>query len=571
MKETLLNTIGLRVRYDQVTPCVDAVRDVSFSLARGECLGIIGESGCGKTSIAWALCGLHTEAGVTGSIAFGPTRLDQLNEQGWRTYRSKKIGLVFQNSLEALNPVMTVGAQVAEPLVDHEDLTPAGVAQRVEEMFSLVGLDLFWKDAYPHQLSGGMRQRVLLAMALVCRPEVLVVDEPTTSLDAASRRAILNMLKDLQRQMGFAMLLISHDLSAVADCCSRLMVLYLGRVAESGLVRDVLSDPRHPYTRGLVNASPNLLPYRDLWGIPGAVSDACTDGCAFAPRCCQSADICFREVPELTYVGLERQTACHKGGIETLLQGRNMTKTYTLPGDRLITAVNRADIEIRSGEVVALVGQSGSGKSTLAHMLAGILKADGGTVSFMGQSVRPLEVGQRPQGVQLVFQDPFSATSQRFTVSRCISEPLDILGKKAMAIVPDGDISPLVREVLEMVGLPTVQTFLDRKCHTLSGGQRQRVAFARALITQPKVVIADEVTSMLDPSSRANLLRLVKGLQNSRGFAMLFITHDLDLARKTADRILIMHEGSLRDVGFTAMPGSANGNGELDRLISGSS
>lgn len=549
MKEAILRVQDLHVRYHRVNPVVEAVKGVDFSLRRNDALGLIGESGCGKTSIAWALCGLHTEAEVTGCIEFGRTRLDRLTEKGWKAYRSKKIGLVFQNSLEALNPVMTVYDQAVEPLLTFSDLTPTQAGVRVRELLNMVGLEEIWWDAYPHQLSGGMRQRVLVAMALVCKPEILVVDEPTTSLDANSRAGILELLKYLQRRMGFAMLFISHDLASVAEICSRLMVQYQGRVVETGLVRDVLADPRHPYTRGLINASPSLLPYRDLWGIPGTASETCRDGCAFFPRCCQADDACRDSTPELEYVGIERRVACHKGGIVTLLQAAKLTKTFTMPDGSSVEAVQDADIEIRSGEIMALVGVSGSGKSTLAQMLAGVLSPDGGSVFFKGKKMGPFQVGRGFGGVQMVFQDPFSATSPRFTVADCVEEPLRIMGRKADWANIGGNAFEAVREALSMVGLPTDDDFLARRCHSLSGGQRQRAAFARAMVTRPAVVIADETTSMLDPSSRANLLREIKGLQNARGFAMLFVTHDLSLAGKVADRVSVMHQGRIKEAG----------------------
>lgn len=546
--QPLLEVRNLTVTYKNASHPVRAVDGVSLRINRGEIMGIIGESGCGKTTLALAILGLLHDVRVDGEILFNGESLLGLSEELLRRYRWKRIALVFQNSLDVLNPVLKIGEQVGEPLRFHNRLTTKEADRHVVELLKMVGLEPSWRHCYPHQLSGGMRQRVLLAMALSCEPELLLVDEPTTALDAASRNDILAVLRRLQRQMGFAMLLISHDLMFIKQLTTQVMTMYCGQVVETGRTSDVLLNPLHCYTRGLLNSSPNFFKYKDLWGIGGEppVAGGNHDGCAFAPRCCQAAEECKCRRPELRYVALERQVACHKGGIETLLTAEGIKKSYSLR-QSLIEAVKGVNLEIRSGEVVALVGESGSGKSTLAQVLAGVLPADEGEVCYKGKPVDGNWATRMRRGMQIIFQDPFSATSSRMRVLEVVREPLDIMmwGSKR-------EREEQVSHALQAVCLPVTADFLKRHCYSLSGGQRQRLAIARALVSDPNLVIADEITSMLDPSSQANLLRELKGLQNKFGFAMLYITHDLYLARKVADKVYVMHRGEIVESGSSA-------------------
>ena len=544
-KKPLLEIRKLSVTYTSSNPPVTAVSDLSLQIRKGESLGIIGESGCGKSTLALSIMRLLKNVRTEGEILFSGENLMDLTEQQLRKYRWKKIALVFQNSLEVLNPVLTIAEQLEEPIWAHERLTAKESSQRIVEVLKMVGLDPSWKNAYPHQLSGGMRQRVLLAMALVCEPELLIVDEPTTALDAASKNEIYYLLRDLQKKIGFAMILISHDVAFISRLTSQVMTMYCGQVVEYGRTSDVLKNPMHCYTRGLLNASAQFFKYKDLWGIGGKPPEELRayEGCPFAPRCCQSSDNCRKSRPELRYVALERQVACHKGGIETFIKAEGIKKSFQVK-DRVIQAVKRADIEIRSGEVVALVGESGSGKSTLAYTLVGILSPDEGSVYFRGKKVENHWATRMMEGMQIIFQDPFSATSHRMKVLDVVKEPLDI-----MKWGSGEERNDAACRALEAVRLPVNQEFLERYCYSLSGGQRQRVAIARALVTNPKLVIADEITSMLDPSNQANILRELKGLQNRFGFAMLYITHELHLARKVADKVYVMHQGEIVEKG----------------------
>lgn len=540
-----LEVDSLHVKYHSASQPVQALADISFSLAPGETLGIIGESGSGKTTLALGLMGLlDNKTSVAGKVIYDGSELLSLDETKRKAYRWKRIAMVFQNSLEILNPVLNVQEQVGEPLVKHLGLKKLELENKINELLDLVGLERDWKTAFPHQLSGGMRQRVLLAMALACRPELLLVDEPTTSLDPIARREIIELLERLQKEYGFAMVLISHDLACVARLTRHLLVLYGGRIVEAGKTEILLEDPLHPYTRGLINASPNFFAFRDLWGIPGEPDGGNAAGCAFAPRCVQSLEQCRSEIPVLQLLSGGRKVACSQGGIMTLLEVKGVSKAYRLH-NKTIQAVNSIDLEIRHGEVLGLLGETGSGKSTLAQILGRIIKPSAGQITFQGKPLNG-ELTRREKGVQLVMQDPFSSISHRFKVGQTLREPLEI-----NKVGSEQERERRIIEALTRVQLPFDELFLNRYCYELSGGQRQRLAIARALVMKPALLLADEITSMLDPSSQANILRLLKGLQNYEGFAMLFITHSLDLARKVADRIMVMRHGSILEQGST--------------------
>lgn len=522
-----------------------AVDRLSLTLEKGEMLAVIGESGSGKTTLALAIMGLLPEnASIKGSILFQGRDLNAMPQEDRDLIRWKSISIVFQNSLEILNPVMRVGEQISEPMIKHLGLGKSEAKKRCTELFSQVGLDPVWLDAYPHQLSGGMRQRALIAMALSCQPEILILDEVTSALDAFTKVEIGELLVRLQKECGYSMILISHDIGFISSLSNRMMVMYAGRAMERGDTDKVIDSPLHPYTRGLVNSTPGIFLYRDLWGIPGEAPTGIVQGCPFYSRCTQRKGICKSSCPDLKPLDSEREVACHLGGIVTLLFASRMNYCYRLPDGGVLDAVKDVCLDIKEGEVLAIVGQTGSGKSTLAHMLAGVMGSGIGEIYFRGNRMNGERYGSKYGGIQIVFQDPVNSTSSRLTVLDTVKEPLDInhLEDKKERI-------ELVKEALASVGLPSSEAFLNRFCSSLSGGQRQRVALARALIMSPKLLIADEVTSSLDVSTASNILRLLKGLQNSQGFAMIYITHDLMIALKVADRIAVMETGRIIEIG----------------------
>lgn len=543
---SLLKVNDLKCHYLTDTNTVRAVDGISFEIEEGEILGIVGESGSGKTTVALGIMGLLPEnTAISGEILYRGDVISSLLESEMDRFRWEDIAIVFQNSLEVLNPVMKVGVQVTEPMIKHLGTSPERARSKCADLFRTVGLETKWMDLYPHQLSGGMRQRVLLAMALSCNPKFLILDEVTSALDAFTRKEIRDLLVDLQKKNGYTMLMISHDITFVSSVASRIAVMYSGRIVETGPVKDILVSPRHPYTRGLVHSTPDIFVYKDLWGIPGDVPVGDEfKGCPFSPRCTQKIDICNRISPVLMPAGGGREIACHRGGIANLLEAKNLRFSYRLPDGGYLQAVDDVSLEVREGEVLAVVGQTGSGKSTLAHILANVIKPECGKVLFMDGNVSKENYGNRVNGIQIVFQDPFSSTSNRFTVLDAVKEPLYI-----NKIGSNGDRLQMVKNALELVRLPTTDNFLRKYCGELSGGQRQRVALARAMVMEPKLLIADEITSALDVSTSANILRLLKGLQNRRGFAMIYISHDLSLTLKIADRIAVMNSGKIVEMG----------------------
>lgn len=545
MEQALLKIKDLSVYYSCEQQERPALSQVSLSLGQGDSLALIGESGSGKTSLALAIMGLlPASSRVEGEVAYQEADLRKLSERERNLYRWSRMAIVFQNSLDILNPVLTIHEQIRECIKKHFDLSLKEVNKKVMKLLKTVGLDEDVSICYPHQLSGGMRQRVLLAMALSCDPELLIVDEPTSALDAVAKREIVDLLAQLHREKKFSLIIISHEMNIISALSSRVMVLYDGYVVEEGLTRDVLKKPLHNYTRGLINATPLLNPYRDLWGIPGEKEKTGRTGCAFYARCSQRIDICQTKNPKLNYVSIERKVACNRGGIVTLLKGKNLNKSYQFKG-RKINACTDCEVEIRSGEVVALIGESGSGKTTLAGILAGIFPPDRGKIFFAGEKISGNNATRKKKGIQMVFQDPFTSINEHFTVEQAVREPLDILKQEG-----EKERHELVLKVLDQVQLPTDAGFLDRKIFTLSGGQRQRVALARSLTMEPKLLIADEISSMLDPSTQANILRLLKGLQNRQGFAMLYVTHDLAIAQKIADVVYVMYQGKIIEKGL---------------------
>ncbi|WMW24757.1 ABC transporter ATP-binding protein [Methanolobus sediminis] len=543
---SLLKINDLKCHYQAENHTVKAVEGVSLEIEEGEILGIVGESGSGKTTVALSIMGLLPEnTAITGEIKYKENVLSSLSENEMDRLRWKDIAIVFQNGLEVLNPVMKVGVQVMEPMMKHLDISSGEAQSKCEDLFRNVHLDPKWMDSYPHQLSGGMRQRVLLAMALSCNPKLLILDEVTSALDAFTRKEIRDLLIELQKKNAYTMLMISHDITFVSSVASRVAVMYLGKVVETGPVKDILLSPRHPYTRGLVHSTPDIFVYKDLWGIPGDISIGTEfNGCPFFPRCNQKIKICNEATPYLIPVDGGREIACHRGGVAELLQAKDLNFSYSLPDGQYLKAVDNVDLEIMEGEVLAIVGQTGSGKSTLAHILANVIMPESGNISFMGENTFKGCYGNKLNGIQIVFQDPFNSTSNRFTVLDAIKEPLDInkIGSKEERL-------EMAKNVLELVHLPATDAFLSKYCGELSGGQRQRVALARAMVMQPKLLIADEVTSALDVSTSANVMRLLKGLQNRRGFAMIYISHDLSMTLKIADRIAVMNHGRIVEMG----------------------
>lgn len=529
MTQPLLEIKNLTVEY---AGGIRAVEGVSFTLHPGTATGLVGESGCGKTTLLESIFGYRQEALISGQIYYQGHNLLELPLAERRRLWWKEIGMVLANSQQVLNPVLTVGEQVREVF------RPSKTFPTLGQLFTAVGLNPNHGEHYPHQLSGGMRQKVLIAMALAANPRLLLIDEPTSALDPISQAQIRKLLLELQREMGITTLIVSHDLTLIEEMTQRILVMCRGNIMEEGPTPEIINHPKHPYTRGLLYASPAYFPYKDLWGMqPPEGKVQHRSGCAFADRCTQKEGLCQKSRPPL-HKRADRKIACHFGGIRTLLEVRDLHKTFPTPqGD--VIALRGVELSIDHGEVVALLGETGSGKSTLAAISAGITKADRGEVLFLKRPVQDHWATRTPGGIQIVFQE--GAINPRFSIRSAIEEPL-LLWKE-----DKGSRLRKVQRAMEQLGLTNLP--MERKCGELSHGQLQRVAIARALVMDPKLLIADEIAAHLDPSGQANLLRLLKELQYARGFSMLFITHDVALAQKIADRVYILQGGQILEEG----------------------
>jgi len=525
----LLKIERLRVSYGQ-----DTVLDgIDLELKAGETLAIIGESGTGKTTMGLTIMRL-VEGTTQGNIRFNGKDLLKLPGKEMQQVRWNQIAMVFQNVNNVLNPIYTILNQVAEPMIEHCLRDKKAAQDRARELLDNFGLPQNRFSAYPHQLSSGEQQRALLAMALANDPELLILDEPLSSLDATTRTELGRLLKETDNSR--SMLVFTHDLATASRLADRIAVLYGGKIMEMGPAQAVLLHPKHPYTRALIRAYPNMTTVKDLQGIKGRMTRPLS-GCPFHPRCTQAIDICPRETPKLL-LSQEHHVACHRGGIITLLSTNNLTKSF---GSR--RAVNSVNLHIEGGETLALVGQSGSGKTTLAKTIMGLYQPNQGTV-YLENTKIDCWGKDFYKKVQMVFQNPGESVSHRLSVLEAIREPLDVQG---MGTRDERERKAI--QVLAEVELPQAEDFLSKYPHQLSGGEIQRVAIARALVLDPQLLIADEPITFLDASVQAKILKLLLNLQEQRGLSMIFITHDIAMARKVSDRIAVMLNGKIVEEG----------------------
>ena len=558
MPEEILRVENLTVTYCSSTGDTDraeaGIRNVGFSLKRGELCGIIGESGGGKSTLLSAIMGLLQEksgggvfnagtAEVTGKIVYNGLEIQNAGKTEWKNIRFKEIGLVFQNQDERLNPALTVGEQITEVL--RKEITDTKLSeQKLTAVLRSVGLESSVKNQYPHELSGGMRQRVFIAMAICLHPPLLLIDEPTTALDPASKQQILQLLQRIHREYGTAMLIVSHDLEVIETLTDNLMVLLHGYVIEKGKTQNILEEAKHPYTSALLQSSTYLNPWKDLWGIKDAEE---RQSCPFYERCTQKSGECLSYTPYLQ-PDCSEGCACAKNGIQTILSVRNLSKTFDT-GTEKTAAVKNCSLRVRHGEIVALLGKSGSGKTTILHIIAGLLNKDTGSIMFENTEIEKNDLLAREHALQIVEQDAFSSMNTALTVREIIAEPSVIRYHKSAAAFTE-----TVVKYAKLCGLPADEAMLNKKARELSGGQRQKTAIARALSMQPVLLLADEINAMLDDSSKVNIMRLLKQLQYELGFSMLLVTHDIDLVKKVADYVYrmeagcIVEEGSIRKV-----------------------
>ncbi|EJM82570.1 dipeptide ABC transporter ATP-binding protein [Pseudomonas sp. GM60] len=544
---------------------IDVLSGVSFSLEAGEILGLVGESGSGKTTLATALLA-HARRGariVGGQVEVSGHSLLTLEGEALRRARGSLIGYVAQDPATALNPALRIGSLLRETLGAHQiELDRAAQQQRIVDTLRDVGLpdDAAFLRRFPHQLSGGQQQRVMLALAFVLRPQLIVLDEPTTALDVTTQAHILATLRRLCKSLGVAAVYVSHDLAVIKDLVDRVMVMYAGRIVEVADREALFTRPAHPYTRGLLAAIPDVAQRRDLQAIPGhaPAPGQRPHGCAFAPRCSRRAAECSQAEPALHDLSSAQRVACLDPHLQALrLVAQAPVSAVDVPVERaplleikdLNVAYDRQvlfDVSLRvaAGECLALVGESGSGKTSLARAIAGLGENAEGDLHYAGVplslSARRRDGRQRHQ-IQYIFQNPYRALNPRQTVYQTLSAPLEhFFGIK-------GSVArQRVDAVLKRVSLPA--SVADLYPHSLSGGERQRVAIARALVCEPKLLICDEITSALDVSVQASILALLRQLQ-LEGLTLLFVTHDLGVVRAIADRVLVLKLGRVVEQG----------------------
>ncbi len=548
----MLRIEGLRVAYGGM----DVISGLDLTLGRGEALSVIGESGAGKTTLGLSVVGL-VEGRCSGKIMIKDMNILEAPGEVRRKLRGKTVAMVFQNVENSLHPLYTVRDQVAESIMAHGEKSRGAALARAVEILGATGLPDRWAGAYPHQLSGGQKQRALIALALANDPEVVILDEPTASLDVATKREIISLIKGLTGDK--TTIMITHDISTAASFSGRLAVMYAGGIVEEGLAGDVLASPRHPYTRGLLRSYPDMFTTKDLQGIPGRAAPG-VPGCPFHPRCTQRIAVCEKEKPVPAVSG-GRLLACHRGGIAPLLVVEGLSKRFDS-----VRAVDGVNLTLYEGETLALVGESGSGKTTLAKLIMGIHRADSGAVTLEGERLADVRRAGFHRRVQMIFQNPGESISHRMNVLEAVREPLDIQG------VGDAkERTSIVKKALNEVELSGDEDFLRKHPHLLSGGEAQRVAIARALVLNPKVLIADEPTSALDASVQAKILRLLLSLQEARGLAIILITHDIALARKVSDRMAVMLEGRIVEEGLTSAVINSPGHQYTKSLVGTSS
>ncbi|RZN14688.1 MAG: ABC transporter ATP-binding protein [Methanosarcinales archaeon] len=514
---------------------ITALNNISLKINEGECVSIVGESGSGKTTLALASMKLPSQNAImTGSVVINGVNTSELSSEEMRKIRWNEISIVFQNYGDVLNPVHKIINQVAEPLIKNGESRNAAI-DKSGKMLDYMKIKTGRSMLYPHQLSSGERQRVLMAMALITDSGILVLDEPVASVDAITKLYLAEVIKK-QINIGKAVLLITHDLSFAALCSDYTVVLYSGNILESLPSKELLDAPHHPYTRALVRSFPVMERAKDLAGVRGAPPQQTSTpkGCIFQPRCTQSIDVCLERRPQAASTNGGGVVVCHRCGIATMISVENISKSY-----KDIEVLKDVSLKLDEGEILALVGETGSGKTTLTYLITGTIKPDGGKIIFRGKGLDKINRKEFAKMVGIVYQSPRDSISHRFNVFEAIAEPL-VIHK-----VFDGKSAGKIRNALREVQLPVDDYFIRKYPHELSGGELQRVAIARALILEPDLIIADESTSFLDPSVQAKILRLLLNLQNERGISMIFVTHDIGVARKVSDRIAVLHDGRI--------------------------
>ena len=511
MNKQLLGVKNLSVDYVTERNRIRAVDNISFGIEHGEIFGLVGESGSGKSTVVQAMMRILPPPAVisSGSVTINGTDILACSKSETKSFRWKQISIVMQSALNALNPVLSIKEQIADVLKTHKGIYGAEADTRAKELLALVDIDKDRLNSYPHQLSGGMKQRIVIAIALAVMPPIIIMDEPTTALDVIVEREILAKIIELRKELSFTILFITHDLNLLLEFADRMAIMKNGKIVELDYVKNIKKSAKHEYTKKLIGSIPSASGERKK--------------------------------------GLLSKPDSYNFSSTPILEIQSMTKTFQMPGlinKNDFIAVNDVSFKISRGEIVALVGESGSGKSTIAKLITRLIRPTAGKILLDGKNKKVTEARNVPleyrKAVQMVFQDPFGSLNSIHTVYHHLSRPLVRHKLKSKAKLFDHII-----KTLEIVGLSPAETFVHKFPHEMSGGERQRVAIARALILDPEIIIADEPTSMLDVSIRMEILEIFAKMRKENGLTILFITHDLASARYLADRIIVLKAGNI--------------------------
>ena len=535
-KQALLSVKNLTISFKREKEFIPVVHQLSYELYENEILGIVGESGSGKSVSSLAIMGLLPK-GISqiseGSIALEGNDLTSISEKKFQQIRGNEIAMIFQEPMSSLNPSMKCGPQVAEILHQHTSLTSKEIKQEVLSLFEKVKLpnpeELFSK--YPHQISGGQKQRVMIAMAIACKPKILIADEPTTALDVTVQKEIIHLLKELQAETKMSILFISHDLSLISEIANRVLVMYKGEIVEQGIAKVIFENPKHKYTQALIASRPSLdFRLKRLPTIQDFLEEKTVNEVISETERKQAQSKIYAQLPLLEVINVEKEYFSTMG-----LFGKKVG----------FKAVQDVSFKIYEGETVGLVGESGCGKSTLGNAILQLDKATAGQIIYKGKDITHLnnsEIRKFRKEIQIIFQDPYSSLNPRIPVGKAIMEPMQVHGLYAN----DKERKAKTIEILERVGLG--ESFFNRYPHEFSGGQRQRIGIARTIALQPKLIVCDESVSALDISVQAQVLNLLNELKENFGFTYIFISHDLAVVKYMSDQVIVMNKGKIEEM-----------------------
>ncbi|MCX2480410.1 ABC transporter ATP-binding protein [Pedobacter sp. MC2016-15] len=544
----MLNVIDLNIQFynQEERSWITAVKKISFSAEKGKVLGIVGESGSGKSVTSFSIMRLHDPrySKIEGDIVFNGTSLGALSEQEMNGYRGNRIAMIFQEPMTSLNPVFSCGYQVQEAIILHESLTKDEARERTIALFKEVQLprpeQMF--DSYPHQLSGGQKQRVMIAMALSCNPELLIADEPTTALDVTVQKTILQLLLKIKTERNMGMIFISHDLGVISEIADEVAVMYRGEIVEQGTVNELFHHPKHPYTKGLLACRPS--PLHRLKKLPVVADFIGTNDDQAVAHLLAANSYTQTEIDD-------KRAALYNAS--PLLEIKNLCTWFPIKNGLFgqttatVKAVDDVSLKLYPGETLGLVGESGCGKTTLGRTILRLAEPTSGSIIFEGQDITHLkhtELRRLRREIQLIFQDPYSSLNPRLTIGNALMEPLQV----HQVFNSGSQRLSHIQHLLELVGLKPEH--LNRYPHEFSGGQRQRIVIARALALQPKLIICDESVSALDVSVQAQVLNLLRSLQQELGLTYIFISHDLAVVKHISDRMIVMNKGKIEEENF---------------------